>query len=63
METEGGGVDNRPPIDDDNLPVEAMDTQEGNYVCRFLMDSFYFAHHMRVPHFFQWSTYSRDQFV
>ncbi len=30
METEGGGVDNRPPIDDDNLPVEAMDTQEGN---------------------------------
>lgn len=30
METEGGGVDNRPPIDDDNLPVEAMDTQEAD---------------------------------
>lgn len=30
METEGGGVDNRPPIDNDNLPVEAMDTQDGS---------------------------------
>lgn len=39
METEGGGVDNRPPIDDDHLPVEAMDTQEGlfKFICYFFI--------------------------
>lgn len=41
METEGGGVDNRPPIDDNNLPVEAMDTQDGNYSILLCYSSYF----------------------